>query len=318
MSDLKEEIFEIESARAVLNVLRIALPDLLGRCQEVHRLRRKLVSNAGQFEVKSKLLFAEGERDGLREQILQEIDLCGSRLQEVRRIVMACVSMDESLEGLPLPTVVSNFCREVPQKREGLLQELKEHKARMNIIVEASGSAAGPKSEALMLEEFRLILSKLQSFLREFDVTKKNLGKVRAESYVSKYESKLADLKIEQSKIQTSLEQWQSQAEQSHLDEDSKFDKYMQVCFALINALQTDLDDAELVEAIREDIKEYTTIRRRQPRRENQAKASKNTPVAPVHKNATLRKGRASNKGREEDQVHDLSFSIQGVGLGRQ
>ncbi|GBG29763.1 Hypothetical Protein FCC1311_059842 [Hondaea fermentalgiana] len=288
------EVQEVECARALLSDLRELLPVLLARCQRVAKCRSKLLAGSGNehetLRVKNLLDKAEMERDALRTHILERVEASGEAVAEVRRVVGACVSLDNVALEKPLAVAVPEFCKSIPARRKALLLRLKKLRHTQKIM---SDSAAREEKQDdgshddsnglgfdMQLGILNQHMGRLYKLLGKLEQCTHHLSKVKDERYIARYENERATLKNEQALVRTLLQDWIERNEQHG---GSAWDLHGETASAMVAALAEDIEDADLTAAMREDIvplldtANITSSPRRASRRHSSAKSVKRT-----------------------------------------
>lgn len=305
---------ELELARAFLKELEELLPALLSRCQQVDKLRKRLLGGAKDVEAaKAQLAEVERERDDLRRYVLDKLDECGGHavLHDVRVLVRACETLDDKLLAWPVAKAVPTVIRTFATRRRQLLQELKGRKSLCSSLADVGEGKADSflESHRGHMEVLARHLARLSSVLKSLDECNAHLQKVRAASYVARFEDTRASLQNEKDGLKALLEDWC----QSHQEGGSKaWADHGELVTTLLAALEVELD-GKLVAAIRQDIGAFT--KEFLPRTAAVAPVlRKSAGGRPTAKKMAKRTVKKSPKAKTDNRV-ELDFQVCGAGL---
>lgn len=264
---METELCELESARELLSDLRSLLPELLSRCQQVGKCRSKLLKGVEGDEakrIKFRLEKAELERDALRQHILSRVEMSGDTVAEVRRIISACISLDNIALEMPLAAAIPEFCKSVPARRKDLLDRVKKLRNTLKIMrdTERGTQAVEEKhkddmsfdSQEDMLKQH---LTRLHKLLGKLEQCTTHLSRVKGEKYIAKYESERATLKNEQKFVRELLQNWLERNEQHG---SQVWERHGELAGAMVAALSENIEDVDLTRAMREDLAPFVVI----------------------------------------------------------
>jgi hypothetical protein len=248
----------VSAAREALVVLRKLLPELLSRCQLARKWQCVALEAGADAVTAQRLGVALRERDVLREHALACVDRCGSELADVRLLVTACVSLDDKLcGGVPVARALAEFCHAVPARRAALMQRLKALRASAQELRgsappsrSSSAGSSGEEEDVALLRELLLKLRAALSRALEVDAL---LGKVKADTYVQRFEDERAALTLERQGLGRKLERW---VERNREREGAAWRAHGELASAILLAVDARLD-ADLLAAIRDDIARF-------------------------------------------------------------
>jgi len=271
----RDEVVFLLRVRESIVGLRKLFPELLARCQLVGRWREVMRQGDTSDRTKQRLAQAEQERDDLRRHVLSVIDSSGDELADLKLLVTACVSLDDKLMDMPVARAVVEFGRSCQARRAEMMKRVKAMKA-LNADASAarvalspgSGGARSESSAAELCESeelgvLREHLVQLSATLEALAKCDRALSRVRAESYVSKFELERAEAQLERQAMMQTLTRW---CERNRAGETRAWEAHGELVGTILCALEESLD-AALIAAVRDDIKRFVSEHSREQSR---------------------------------------------------
>jgi len=199
---------------------------------------------------KRRLMQSEDERDVLKEEAMRLVNQCDGELLDVKTLVHACICMDDSMLDMRVSSAVTEFIRSCSSRRAALMSRYKEAKSLVNKSQEIPETSNDDISLPKEHDSLKRCLKDLYKVLDKLNKCDSHLAKVKAESYIARFEVERAMLLTEKSKVNKALLSWcdRNKSSQTRL-----WDEHGEVTEALLMALDTDIDE-DILKAVQTDI----------------------------------------------------------------